>query len=99
MSMDHSQVFSEDYWRPVLLPFYLLTLMLITALTVSRFPPSIKAWKNASATQMAIAFTLVDSLIYVCLSTYEVFGLGSSRSASVSLQPSQLRNSIPRTHS
>lgn len=54
-------MFSGDQWRPVTMALFLAVLVTITTLATKRTPDSVAKWRAASATSLAISFTLIDS--------------------------------------
>lgn len=61
MDMDHSQVFSDDKWRPITMALNLMVLVSISWFAAKRTPDTIQRWRAASATDLAVCATMLTS--------------------------------------
>lgn len=59
--MDHSQVFSDDKWRPITMALNLLVLVAISWFAAKRTPDSVARWRTVGATDLAVCLTMFTS--------------------------------------
>lgn len=59
--MDHSQVFSDEKWRPITMALNLVVLVLISWFAAKRTPESVNRWRMVSATDLAVSLTMLTS--------------------------------------